>query len=80
MRRGTLMQLEVTVTVELSEGEYQELVALVGEARAAKAITQEAQYHCGSLSLRSIINRASYRQLMEDTMKDKPITIGRKKG
>ena len=73
------MQVEVTVKVELNEGEYQELVALVGAERAAKAIALEAQYQCGSLSLRSIINRVSYQQLMEESMKKKPVKLGAKK-
>ena len=74
------MQLEVTVKVELNEDEYKELVALVGEARAVAAITKEAQYQCGSLSLRNIINRAGYHQLMEESLKNKPVQIGLKKG
>jgi hypothetical protein len=73
------MEFEVTVKVELNEDEYKELVALVGEERAAKAITTEAQYQCGSLSLRKVINRVAYQQLMEETMKDKPVQIGAKR-
>jgi hypothetical protein len=77
--RGYPMQLEVKVTVELSEDEYKELVALVGEERALAAVTKEAQYQAGSLSLRNIINRVSYQQLMQETMKTSPVKLGTKK-
>ena len=73
------MQLEVKIKVDLSEDEFKELVALVGEERAIAAVTREAQYHCGSLSLRNIINREGYHQIMQETAKTNPIKIGGKK-
>ena len=72
------MQLDVKVTVELNDDEFKELVALVGEERAIAGVTKEAQYHCGSLSLRSIINRVGYQQLMQESMKTNPVKLGAK--
>jgi hypothetical protein len=73
------MQLEVKVNVELSADEFKELVALVGEERAVAAVTKEAQYQCGSLSLRNIINRVSYQQIMQESLKTNPVKLGAKK-